>query len=339
MMRLRRSFSISASYLLCVGSLCESTLAQQGPCPLAEVEVNVILPDGRLIRGLKSDNLVAQVKHDKLKIDSISYDTGPRRILFVLDTGRDLPRDAKRAEAEVISYVISQAPVDNSFALITARGVTLEVRFGEPREKLAAALKQVSEPAKGEPGEQGVLDAVMGAIEWFEKPVPGDAIVLMASEIENNKHAKYSTVAKTLAENHIRVFSVLLGPMLAGTVYSDIGIDFRGHLSSSSIPVPNRENLSALTWNSGGYMMVENTKVPWKEYKLTDAHLDELRHEGWQMYGAMAEFYRVFVVPPQSDHHEEWSLELAESIRKRVPQAKVLYPRELPACMALRDHP
>ena len=122
MRRLGRSFSPSVSCLFCALSICEPAPAQQSPCALAEVEVNVILPDGRLIRGLQSDNLVAQVKHDKVKIDSISYETGPRRILFVLDAGRDLPRDAKKAEAEVISYVISQAPVDNSFALITARG-------------------------------------------------------------------------------------------------------------------------------------------------------------------------------------------------------------------------
>ncbi len=216
----------------------------------------------------------------------------------------------------------------------------MEVRLGEPREKLAAALRQLPEPAKSESGEQGALDAVMGAIGWFEKPLPGDAIVLMASEIENNKHAKYATVAKALADHHIRLFSFLLGPMLAGTVYTDIGINYRGHLSSSSTPVANQENLSALTWNSGGYMVVENAKVPWKEYKLTDAHLDELRREGWQMYGAVAEFYRVLVVPPaRSGHHEEWTLELAESIRKRVPQAKVLYPRELPACAAPQGQP
>ena len=80
-------------------------------------------------------------------------------------------------------------------------------------------------------------------------------------------------------------------------------------------------------------VLTQVTKSEWRKYKLPDEHLEVLRHEGWQMYGAVAEFYRVLLVPPvRSSHHEGWSLELAESTRKRVPQAKVLYPRELPAC-------
>lgn len=305
-----------------------------------EVPVNVILPDGKLVRGLQRDHLVVQVKHDKLKIESITPDTGPRRILFVLDAGRDLPRDARKAEAEVVSYIISRAPADTSFALITARGATTEVRFEETREKVAAAITQLSDSSGSGSSQLGALDALSEGIEWFKKPLLGDAIVVMMSEIENNKHSRYSTVASALTDHHIRLFSFLLGPLMAGTLYTDITTNYRGHLTATSTLLLNEENLSALTWNSGGYLVVENAKNAWREYKLTDAHLDELRHEGWQMYGAVAEIYRVMVAPPaRSVHREGWTLELTDPIRNRVPQAKVLYPRELPACVPQQVQP
>jgi hypothetical protein len=157
----------------------------------------------------------------------------------------------------------------------------------------------------------------------------------MTSEIESNRRTKYSVVGKALASHHIRLFSFLLGPMLMGTVYNDIKTNYQGRLSASSAVVPNQENLSALTWNSGGYMVVENTEQSWKEYKLTDAHLDALRLEGWQLYGAAAEFYRVRLEPvTRSVHDKQWTLGLADSVRERFPQAKALYPRELSFCEA-----
>jgi hypothetical protein len=289
------------------------------------------------MRGLKPDNLVAQIKHGDLKISSVTYDTGPRRVVFIVDTGRDLSRDAKKAEVEVVSYIVSRAPADTSFGLITSRGAKSEVRLGMPREQLAAELAHLLERSESGSSndEEGALDAVMEGVGWFGNALPGDSILLMSSEIESNRRTKYAIVAKALADHHIRLFSFLLGPMVMGTVYNEFRTNYRGGLSSSSTVVANQENLSALTWNSGGYMVVENTEQPWKEYKLTEAHLDELRREGWQMYGAAAEFYIVRLVPvAQSVHDKQWTLELADSVHQRFPQAKALYPRELSFCEA-----
>src|SRR5438552_15131417 len=88
-------FVIYATSLVCALSLCEPARTQQVSCTPVELPVNVILPDGRLVRGLQRDHLVALAKKDRLKIESITQDAGPRRILFVLDTGRDLPSEAR----------------------------------------------------------------------------------------------------------------------------------------------------------------------------------------------------------------------------------------------------
>lgn len=325
--------AIYTGSLLCALTFCDSARSQQNSCPPVELPVNVILPDGKLVRGLQRDHLVALAKKDRLKIESVNQDLGPRRILFVLDTGRDLSRDGRKAEAAAAANIVEKAAEDTSFALITTRGATTEVHFGEPRENLVAAIRQILEPAgKLASAERGGLDALSEGIKWFGTPQPGDAIVAMVLEIENNNHTKYSTVADALADRHIRLFSFLLGPLMAGTSFFSMG-GAPGRPAMNGVMVANEENLDALTWNSGGYLVVENTKNELREYKLTDEHLEALRRESWQMYGAVAEFYRVLLIPPaNSGNHEKWSLELSESIRKRVPQAKVLFPRELPAC-------
>jgi hypothetical protein len=118
------------------------------------------------MRGLKPDNLVAQVKHGDLKISSVTYDTGPRRLVFIVDVGRDLSRDAKKAQAEVVSYIVSRAAADNSFGLITSRGHKSEVPLGMPREQLVAELAHLLERSESGNDEDGALDAVMDGIGW-----------------------------------------------------------------------------------------------------------------------------------------------------------------------------
>jgi hypothetical protein len=168
-------------------------------------------------------------------------------------------------------------------------------------------------------------------ITWFENPAPGDAIVLMASEIEKNRSANYAQVASALASKRIRLFSFALGPILAGTYFSPVN-PFAPHNEGWAF-VGDEENLSALSWNSGGYMLFEQTRDLWKEYKLSDAHLQELLDEAARMYTAIAAFYRVRVrVPPGLKRRESWKLDLTDDIRTRVPYAYVVYPRLLEPC-------
>jgi len=315
-------------------SLCIPARGQQSSCTPVSVEANVILPDGRLIRGLQRDGLVAESKAGSVHIESVTRDIGPRRILFVLDGGRDLSRDAIKAQTEIVSYIVQGANTPDTFAFTVARGNHATVRFDEGRENLLAALPRLEDSANSPSDNEGSLDAVMEAVDWFGAAQPGDAVVLMSLDIEKNKHATYPQIARILSDRHIRLFGLALGPINVGTVYSEIGGDYRGRPIAHSDVVFNDQTLSGLSWNSGGYLLVENTKMPWKEYKLTDARLEELKNEASQLYGVISEFYRVAIVPPpHAKEHEYWKLDLSESLRKRVPQAKVLYPRDLPPCL------
>jgi hypothetical protein len=324
--------------LLCFASLVllfpsDAVFAQQAGCPATEVGMNVVLPNGKTLKGLKLENLTGQTKHYRVAIDSLTFDSSPRRILMVLDMGRDLNADVRRAQIEIAAYLVTAGRPTDSMALLTARGALKSVRFGESHDAILSALAELRDNKAGPVTESGILDAVMEGVGWFQDPAPGDAIIVMASEIEKNKSTRYSQVAKALEDQKIRLFSVALGPIMAGTAFEPLNA-FAPHNEGWAFAV-NEENLSALAWNSGGYMLFEDTQNPWKDYKLTDAHLQKLLEEAAGMYVAIATFYRVNVRPPLGlKRREGWKLDLTEDIRKKVPHAYMVYPRLLEPCLS-----
>ena len=326
-----------------VGALLTASTAssaQTYSCSPTEVGINVVLLDGKNVEGLKVQNFAARTgtKHDSVAIDSLTLDSSPRRILLILDMGRDLAPDARRAQLEIASYLVKEGRPTDSFALLTARGALKKVQFGEGHDAVLSALTELRDKKGGSSTDNGILDAVMEGIGYWQKPALGDAIMVMASEIENNKSTHYAQVAGALAKNRIRLFSIALAPVKAfGLLPPTLP---PGHQNESVGLVINEENLSALSWNSGGYMLFEGTTDPWKEYKLTDARLQELQDKAARMYLAIARFYRLSLRPPtglkRSDH---WELNLTDDVRKKVPPSYMAYPRLLEPCIPETIHP
>ena len=320
---------LTAIFVLCSGTCA---YAQAASCPATELGMDVVLPNGKTVEGLTVKNLTGRTKHDTVAIDSLTFDTSPRRILLVLDMGHDLAADARRAQLEIASYLVSGGRETDAFGLLTARGAFRKVEFEKGHDAVLGALGELRDKKAAPSSDTGILDAVMEGISWFKDPMPGDAILVMASQIEKNKSARFADVSAALRKNHIRLFSIALGPIIAGTYFSPLNPFSRTHEGWAFLA--NEENLSALTWNSGGYMLFEETNDPVKEYKLTDAHLQDLLEEAARMYVAIATFYRLSVrVPPGLKRGESWNLDLTDEIRKKVPYAYVVYPRLLEPCI------
>jgi hypothetical protein len=310
-----------------------SASAQVAACPPTELGMNVVLPNGKTVEGLQVQQLSGRTKRASVAIQSLTFDTSPRRILLVLDMGRDLASDVRRAQLEIASYLLTGSRETDSFGLLTAHGTLRKVGFDRSRSDVSSAIAELRDKNATPATDAGILDAVLEGIGWFQNPAPGDAIIVMATEIEKNKSARFAQVADALAKHRIRLFSIALGPIVAGTYFSPLR-PFDRHNEGWAF-IANQENISALTWNSGGYMLVEETQDPWKQYKLTDAHLQDLLEEAARMYVAIATFYRLSVrFPSGLKRREGWTLDLTADIRKKVPHAYVVYPRWLDPCAA-----
>ena len=328
-------WSLRTLLLVCatpVMMLPRTTVAQQvaGSCR-RETPVNVIVPDGRLLRGLNADQFMVQAKRTDARISAISDDSGPRRILFLLETGPDVPAAVRVAASRVVADVLSQARAEDSFALLTAGGPRLELPFSQDRARFSEVLRSLEqEPANKPSRGEGVLDALLRGASWFPEGKSSDGILLFTTGLEKDHRTSFAAVQKQLADRRIRLFSFLFAPIQAGdwvglVRFSATGIDSHWGF------VPNRQTIGDLSWGSGGYLM-QPGGAPQRGYKLTDDNLELLKTAASRMYSAIIEYYRVTLelnVAPR-----EIKFDVVKSVRRKVPGVQILYPRQYPPCPA-----
>jgi len=297
---------------------------------------NVVVPDGRLIRDLSASEFVAQVKHEPVKVIAATQDSSPRRILLVLETGGRVPERVRVAEHNIVAEVLSEARPEDSFGLLTAHGPEKEVRFGESRDAILAAVNELETNTESKSRGKGVLDALMSAAGYFDQPKPGDAILLMSIGLESEHQASFNRVQRELANRQVRVFSLLLGPRMTGTYNSPIIRASSGGLEVLIDPTfsPNREDEGSLSWGSGGYsVQVDVVGAGQWEQQLTDKKLEALKTAASRMQSAITEYYRLIV----DSSPAQITLGLAAGLKSKVPNAMVIYPRQLPACAAAKN--
>jgi hypothetical protein len=271
-----------------------------------------------------------------MPIESLTYDATPRRILFVLDTTRELPSDARKAEAQTALFMLDHARPMDSFALITARGSAREVKFDQGREALKDVLQDLNSDPRDKPSPFGVLDAVEQGIEWMGTPKPGDAIFLMAMDLEGNHKTNPRKTTQLLHEHHIRLFSIALGFVnLANSVkatqaMTHLGMGLAEPLVGGVLYDNGEQNLYPMVVNSGGFLSVQNANDGRREFKLSE-RLPRMEQIGMQFYQIMAEFYHLKVSLPDA-HTRDWSLELSDNAKQRWTPIWSVYPQEVYGC-------
>src|SRR5258707_11761421 len=182
--------------------------AQQAACKL-EIQVGVISITGDVFRGLAAEDFTGIAQKKSVAVKSLAFDEGPRRVLFVVDSAKNLSPDTFKAEGELIRTILAGARPEDTFALIAAHGSDQKIKFTSDKSAITLAVGW-NGGTKGKA--PGVLDSVMEGIEWFGAPQAGDAIVVIAADTEGNHKTNAKLVGKALEEHHIRMFRLALGP-------------------------------------------------------------------------------------------------------------------------------
>jgi len=186
-----------------------------------------------------------------------------------------------------------------------------------------------------------VLDTVMSGIEWFGTPQPGDAIVVMASELEGNHKANAKTVAKALQDKHIRMFGLALGPVeTKNSVASHMtpsttsqGLAEAQPRVGSVVYETGDEHFFPLTTNSGVLVLNVMNADPRRTYSMADNRLAEsVRQKARSVSNMIAAYYNLQIEPPTVKGPTDWDLTINEEIQKHSPPMFVLYPHELGPC-------
>jgi len=330
---LNRLFAFLAVFLVPACNL----VAQQ-TCKAVDIPVGVMSVKGDSFRGLAPEDFVAQLQHRPVGLKSLTYDDGPRRVLFVVDTSKKLSADTRKSEVIMLESMLAAARPEDTFALLSARGPGREIEFTNDRKAITQAMEG---SGKQEGKEPGVLDAVLAGIERFGTPQAGDAIVVMAAELEGNRKANPKMVAQALREHHIRMFGLALGPVstrnvaAGGTVTSTTtqGLAYTTPLTGGITYNTGDEHFFPLTVDSGGLVLGVMNVDSRRSYNLGDARMvQEVRQKARAVSNMITAFYRLQLDGPPLSHAEDWTLDLSENLKKQLQQVFLLYPRALGPC-------
>jgi hypothetical protein len=275
---------------LAVLVLSPSAYPQIKPCQV-DIPVNVVMPDFALVRNLHQDAFIAHNGNAAVTIRSVDADSTPRRIVLVVENGKNVNPAARKVEASVLGFILTNARVVDSFAFLTALGPRKELHFGVPRQELLSAIGELATPVKGKSQSDSTLDTVLEAASWLQPPQPGDSVVLLTMGLKPDD-AGYGRVGKSLAATGVRLFGLQLGTFYAG-IYST-GVGFASSPGGMMIPTatiePNPLTTFGLADQTGGFFGEENTEGdPQRTYKLTDERLQVLDKFGGQLYKGIVE--------------------------------------------------
>jgi hypothetical protein len=315
------------------------SFCQQPACKSVEVPVSVINASADVLRGLAAEDFIGRVQKKPVTVKTLTYDDGPRRVLLVVDASKKFSEDTRKAVGEMVRTILASARPEDTFALLPAHGHGPQVKFTSDRSALTLALGWDGSANSGK--DPGVLDSVMDGIQWFETPQAGDAIVVIAADLEGNHKANAKLVAKTLEERHIRMFGLAVGPVmttnsvLSGTTTSAAsqGLAWTTPLVGTVLYTNGDENFFPLTTNSGGLVLAVMNSDSRRTYRLADPRvMQEVRQKARSVSKMVSAYYRMQVEPPQMTHPEDWSLDINEEMKSHFPPMVVLYPRELGPC-------
>jgi hypothetical protein len=313
----------------CINLCAHSCFADDSIC-VREIPVNVVLPDASLVRNLGKEQFAAKLKIQFLQVTNIKTDNGPRRIVFVLDTAKENSEAIRKIESGVVSSILAKAREQDTFALITVHGLHKEVRFSETRDVLLQISQAIAQRPNGKNELSGVLDGIHQTIGWLQPRQPGDAIIVVAPNIENPIGISFANIRAELNASGIRLFGLQLDRPIAGYVHSNLSHAINGSLNINSDIQANEQSLDALTAATGGFTLLEDTDSSRIVYKLTDERLDLVRRRAVQFFKAITEFYVVSTNAPP----DGYAIELSKSYRAKLPHAMVLYPMRTVACSA-----
>lgn len=315
-------------------------LGQQAACTGVEVPIGVISADGDIFRGLAAEDFVGHVQKKPVTVKLVTFDDAPRRVLIVVDMNKKLSPDSRKAQGEMVRVILDNSRPQDTFALISTHGHGPQVKFTADRSAIKTALGWDNTPDNGKEKELGVLDGVMAGMEWFGTPQPGDSIVVMAADMEGNHKANAKLVAHALAEKHIRMFGLALGPVTTknsvagetitnasmGMAYSRPAVGYVGYTTGD-------DNFFPLTVNSGGLVLGVINGDSYHDYHLEDPKvLQAVRQKALSVLKMISSYYRMQVDPPQLARPEDWSLTVNPEVQKHAPPMFVLYPRQLGPC-------
>ncbi len=98
---------------------------------------------------------------------------------------------------------------------------------------------------------------------------------------------------------------------------------------------PDTDEIGGIAAATGGLLAVENTRMPSVTYHLSDERLKQLQTTTYRLYTHIVTPYRIQISANALTKPENLSIELSKATQTQVPNARILFPRQLIPCAAV----
>jgi Ca-activated chloride channel family protein len=185
---------------------------------MINLNVEVLDPNGRYVRGLTKDNFEVFEDKTKQSIDLFSFDDQPVSVGFVFDLSGSMSGKAQRAR-ETLREFVNGCHVDDEMFLIGFNDKpTLLTDFTKNDADIVNSVAMM--PAKGS---TSLLDAVYMGVEKLRQGRYNRRVLIIISDGEDNS-SRYSQkeIVNLVKESDVQIFSIGTTEIWQSPTYADL---------------------------------------------------------------------------------------------------------------------
>jgi len=297
-------------------------LGQADSCLRRNVPVNVLNDQGQIVTGLTENNFIGSIRHQPVKVLSVTQDDSPRQVVIVLDGSGSMISEptAWRLYLTVARNLIAAMPSGTLAGLVVfsskvEKNIPLTSNRGILQDELTSLESGLRTLPKG-PRRTALRDALVIAASGFDPTQQGDAIYAITDGEDNASKLGQNLLREKLLNKVIRLFT--------------LSVDFgAGPTREERLGLMSLPDLSNAT---GGYAVDLPRNAIGGPPTLANGS-GEATPEGEVL---MLQFKQIFSfqrmeieLPKALDKSQEWNLKVTGTEAKELT---VVYPHELAAC-------
>jgi len=249
----------------------------------------------QMLLDLRPEDLVVHVGSDQGAVESITVDSGPKRVALILDPSRNVPDQEWNLEAETAARMVEIARPDDKFLIFLEGIETPQERFlsADETDRQLRAIT-FDRPSTSDSTER-VYDTLFDAVRRLEPPAFGDALILFGPAEDGGSKTDPDRLLELILRNRQRL----------------LGFSFRDPLGD-----PKLDEMSRETGYHFSYHQIEALKLPY-QMTLLNGYMSDV-------YGWIAQPYRLRIRPVPAKDAARLRVEVMNS-EGRVPRADTLY--------------
>jgi hypothetical protein len=298
------------------------------------IPVSIFSRNSVPVPDLTNSNFEASYRGKTVRVNSVTEDPGPRRIMLLLDVSGSMLGSTTDADwnfpLDIAEALLIKMPRETEIGMavfITELGQVISPTIDRQKimDEVKIVRKSRGEFAKRNDQGTAVWDAIIAAAKLFDHPQVGDAVYVITDGIDNNSKANTGDVVQALACRGVRLFSFQL-------------VDHRKAVRSithtSAVAV---QQLIEITEDTGGFLAsaVRPSSADYHTWDFVDksGNPTGLTAMLFGQYQRILNVYRMSVdLPEHLNNPQNWHLDFAGLDKSAKSELELFYPKKLVSC-------